>query len=269
MPDGVLLLAQGGVRGRRLRPAAGPARLLPARADPGHRAPARRQHRLRPPPAPLGGGADARLARPLAQAGQGLRGAARGLRDHGQAGDDPAHAAPPRPPEPEAATRTLTSQTASKGGVAALLVLLALGPAAAEAPAPDDLAALKARFARPATVPFPADDPSSAAKVDLGRRLFHDPSLSRDGRVACASCHDAAHAFSDPRQHSLGVTGRPTARHAPPLLDLAWARTLFWDGRAPSLETQVRFPVEHPDEMGERLGNVAGRLAADPGYAAA
>jgi len=156
-----------------------------------------------------------------------------------------------------------------KGAVAALLTLLALGPAAAEAPAPDDVAALKARFARPATVPFPADDPYSAEKVALGRQLFDDPSLSRDGRVACASCHDAAHAFSDPRPRSLGVTGRPTARHAPPLLDLAWARTLFWDGRAPSLETQVRFPVEHPDEMGERLGSVAGRLAADPGYAAA
>src|SRR3954447_12916091 len=151
----------------------------------------------------------------------------------------------------------------TKGGVAALLVLLALGPAAAEAPAP------KARFARPATVPFPADDPYSAAKVELGRRLFHDPSLSRDGSVACASCHDAAHAFADPRPRSLGVTGRPTARHAPPLLDLAWARTLFWDGRAPSLETQVRFPVGHPDEMGERLGDVAAGLAAAPGYAAA
>src|SRR5689334_19882413 len=59
-------------------------------------------------------GADARLARPLAAAGQGLRGAARGLGDHGQAGHDPAHAAPPRPPEPEEATRSLTSQTASK-----------------------------------------------------------------------------------------------------------------------------------------------------------
>ena len=183
-------------------------------------------------------------------------------------------------PRPRAATRTgpgrwscrsraMPAASRTKGGVAALLVLLALGPAAAEAPAPDDLGALKARFARPATVPFPADDPYSAAKVGLGRRLFDDPSLSRDGRVACASCHDAAHAFADPRPRSLGVTGRPTARHAPPLLDLAWARTLFWDGRAPSLETQVRFPVEHPDEMGERLGNVAGRLAADPGYAAA
>src|SRR4051812_32593431 len=54
-----------------------------------------------------------RLARPLAPPRPGLRGAARGLRDHGQAGDDPAHAAPPRPPEPQAATRSLTSQTAS------------------------------------------------------------------------------------------------------------------------------------------------------------
>src|SRR3954469_7892825 len=114
-PEAALLLAPGRVGGQRLRPAAGPARLLPARPDPGHRAPARGQHRLRPPPPALGGGEDARLARPVAPPRQGVRGAARGLRDHGQAGDDPAHAPPPRPPEPEAATRTLTSQTASEG----------------------------------------------------------------------------------------------------------------------------------------------------------
>src|SRR4051794_12474308 len=98
----------------RLRPARGPAGLLPARADPGHRAPARGQHRLRPPPPALGGGEDARLARQVAPPRQGVRGAARGLRDHGQAGRDPPHAAPPRPPEPQAATRSLTSQTASE-----------------------------------------------------------------------------------------------------------------------------------------------------------
>src|SRR3954463_16398053 len=69
---------------------------------------------LTPNTAALGGGEDARLARPPAPAGQGVRGAARGLGDHGQAGHDPAHAAPPRPPEPEAATHTLTSQTASQ-----------------------------------------------------------------------------------------------------------------------------------------------------------
>src|SRR4051794_34031778 len=111
--EAALLLAQGRVRGQRLRPAAGPARLLPARPDPGHRAPARRQHRLRPAAPAMGGGADARLARPVAPPRQGVRGTARGLRDHGQAGHDPAHAAPPRPPEPQAPARSLTSQTAS------------------------------------------------------------------------------------------------------------------------------------------------------------
>src|SRR4051812_21834396 len=106
-------LARGRVRRQRLRPARGPAGLLPARADPGHRAPARGPPRLRPPPPALGGGEDARLARQVAPPRQGVRGAARGLRDHGQAGRDPPHAAPPRPPEPQAATRSLTSQTAS------------------------------------------------------------------------------------------------------------------------------------------------------------
>src|SRR5947209_6211648 len=113
-PEAALPLAPGRVRRQRLRPARGPARLLPARPDPGRRPPPRRGRGLRPAPAPPGGGADARLARPLAPPRQGVRGAARGLGDHGQAGDDPAHAAPPRPPEPQAATRTLTSQTASK-----------------------------------------------------------------------------------------------------------------------------------------------------------
>src|SRR6185503_15971551 len=113
-PEAALPVAEGGVRRRGLRPARGPARLLPARADADRRPAPRRDRGLRPPPASLGGGADAGLARPLAPAGQGLRGAARGLRDDGQAGHDPAHAAPPRPPEPEEATRSLTSQTASE-----------------------------------------------------------------------------------------------------------------------------------------------------------
>src|SRR6476659_787906 len=113
-PEAALPVAEGGVRRRGLRPARGPARLLPARADADRRPPPRRDRGLRPPPASLGGGADARLARPLAPPRRGLRGAARGLRDRGQAGHDPPHAAPPRPPEPQAATRSLTSQTASE-----------------------------------------------------------------------------------------------------------------------------------------------------------
>src|SRR5947209_7981916 len=88
--------------------------MVPARADPGRNQAPRRDQGLRPPPAPLGGGADTRLAWPLAAAGQGIRRATPGLGDHGQVGHDPPHAAPSRPPEPQAATRTLTSQTASE-----------------------------------------------------------------------------------------------------------------------------------------------------------
>src|SRR4051794_38367901 len=113
-PEAALPVAGGGVRRRRLRPARGPAGLLPARPDADRGAPARGHDRLRPPSPGLGGGEDARLARPLAPPRPGLRGAARGLRGYGQAGHDPAHAAPPRPSEPEAVTRSLTSQTASQ-----------------------------------------------------------------------------------------------------------------------------------------------------------
>src|SRR4051794_1987108 len=84
----------------RLRPARGPAGLLPARADPGHRAPARGQHRLRPPPPALGSGEDARLARQGAPPPPGGRGAAPGLPGPGQAGRDPPPPAPPPPPPP-------------------------------------------------------------------------------------------------------------------------------------------------------------------------
>jgi hypothetical protein len=101
------------VFGQCVRPACGPARLLPARPDADRRPAPRRDRGLCPPPAPLGGRADAGLARPMAPPLQGVRRTSRGLRDHGQARHDPAHAAPPRSPEPEAATRRLTSQTAS------------------------------------------------------------------------------------------------------------------------------------------------------------
>jgi hypothetical protein len=112
--EAALPVAQAGVRRWRLRPARGPARPPPARADPGRDQTPRRDRGLRPPPPPLGGGAHPRLAWPVAAAGQGIRSAARGLADHGHAGHDPPHAAPPRQPEPQAATRSLTSQTASE-----------------------------------------------------------------------------------------------------------------------------------------------------------
>ena len=114
------------------------------------------------------------------------------------------------------------------------------------------------------SVALPADNPLTVEGVALGRRLFHDPRLSRDGRVSCASCHDPARAFADPgKAVSTGVAGRSGTRNAMPLFNLAWTPTLFWDGRVKALREQVLQPIEHPDEMAHALPQVVATLAAD------
>jgi cytochrome c peroxidase len=131
------------------------------------------------------------------------------------------------------------------------------------------LAALKARFRRPNTVPFPADNPYSDDKRALGETLFRDPRLSADGTISCSSCHDRTKGFADGRARSLGVPKRPLARHTPTLWNLAWGRKMFWDGRARGLEDQVGGPVENPDEMAQPLSELKAKLSADPAYARA
>lgn len=128
------------------------------------------------------------------------------------------------------------------------------------------LAELKAKFARPAFVPSPTDNPPTAAKVALGKRLFEDPELSSTGTIACASCHDARLSFTDGESTSKGVTGKPLVRHTPTLWNIAWSPLLFWDGRADSLESQVRFPIEHADEMGSTLEAGVLRLQRHDSY---
>ena len=153
-------------------------------------------------------------------------------------------------------------------GFAALAVLALLSPQHASlAQQPDPLAALKAKFERPTFVPHPPGEAPTPARVALGQRLFADKQLSADGTIACASCHDPKLAFADGEPKGKGITGKRLARHTPSLWNAAFSPLLFWDGRAPSLEQQVHFPVEHPDEMGSTLDAAATRLAADASYA--
>lgn len=95
--------------------------------------------------------------------------------------------------------------------------------------------------------------------VSLGRLLFFDPILSSDGSRSCASCHDPRHSFSDGRAVSAGLTG-PLTRSSPPLWNVAFYRSLFWDGRAASLESQAEGPLYHPNEMGMTPGALEKRL---------
>ena len=115
-------------------------------------------------------------------------------------------------------------------------------------------------------VPSPAFNPTTEAKVYLGRKLFFDPSLSRDGTIACATCHDPRKAFADTRPLSTGVSGRVGTRNAPSLVNVAYRPLLFWDGRSSSLEDQVVAPLESDHEMDEVLSAVLDRLNADSSY---
>lgn len=115
-------------------------------------------------------------------------------------------------------------------------------------------------------MPVPENSPITRERVELGRRLFYDPHLSRTDEVACASCHTQENAFADPRRVSEGVEGRVGARNAPPLFNLAWNTSFFWDGNAPTLEQQVIGPIVNPLEMDMRIDEVVRRVAADASY---
>lgn len=122
--------------------------------------------------------------------------------------------------------------------------------------------------ALPRLAPAPPDNPTTAAKVALGRRLFNDPRLSADGSVACRSCHDLdGGAGADGRSRSVGIGGQPGGRNAPTVLNAAFQSRLFWDGRAASLEEQASGPMLNPREMGmPSAAAVAERLRGLPEY---
>jgi cytochrome c peroxidase len=97
---------------------------------------------------------------------------------------------------------------------------------------------------------IPSSNPTTRSGVTLGRRLFHDPLLSGDSSQSCAQCHTPQHAFTEPgRRFSIGIHGDTGTLNAPTLTNIAWARSLFWDGRAETLEEQALEPVPNPIEM--------------------
>lgn len=123
----------------------------------------------------------------------------------------------------------------------------------------------------PLIAPSPAGNPTSAAKVELGRRLFNEKNLSSTGEVACASCHDLlGSAGADGRVVARGVGGQEGRRNTPTVWNAAFQTRLFWDGRALSLEEQALGPITNPIEMGmPSVELVVQRLAQDVDYQAA
>ena len=115
-------------------------------------------------------------------------------------------------------------------------------------------------------LPWPESNPYSPARAELGKVLFYDGRLSSNSVVSCAFCHKPEHAFSGDTPLSFGVDNAPTGRHTPTLINRAWGKSQFWDGRAPTLEAQSIIPITNPHEMNKTADQVVETLKGIGGY---
>lgn len=129
-----------------------------------------------------------------------------------------------------------------------------------------ELNQLKAQYERPTTVPFPRDNPYSAAKAQLGKMLFFDQRLSRHFNLTCATCHNPSLGWEDGVPRATGDQNTQLGRHSPTILNAAWGKAFFWDGRAATLEQQARGPIEADVEMNTPIELVVERLYKIEGY---
>ena len=121
-------------------------------------------------------------------------------------------------------------------------------------------------YMRPAQVPEPADNRVTPARELLGRTLFFDPRLSGSNWISCASCHNPGFAWSDGLPRAIGAGMKTLGRRTPTILNLAWSDSLFWDGRADSLEQQALGPVQAVDEMNLPLDQLGTKIRGIEGY---
>ena len=114
---------------------------------------------------------------------------------------------------------------------------------------------------------LPLDNPLTVAKVELGRMLFHEPKLSGDESMSCATCHLQSAAFTDTAKFSVGIRGLEGHRNAMSVFNMAWNDNgFFWDGRAELLRHQSLLPIQDSLEMDETLAGAAAKLSAEEIY---
>lgn len=114
--------------------------------------------------------------------------------------------------------------------------------------------------------PMPDVPLEDARVVALGAKLFHDPLLSPDRTMACASCHLIPEGGDDNRRTAVGIRGQTGVINTPTVLNSGLNFVQFWDGRAATLEDQVSGPIENPIELGSSMPKVLASLRDDPSY---
>lgn len=113
---------------------------------------------------------------------------------------------------------------------------------------------------------IPADNRPSPGRIALGKQLYFDKRLSVDDTVSCASCHDPKKGWSNGEAFATGVRGQVGGRSAPTIINSAYQRLQFWDGRAEELEGQALGPIQNPIEMDLKLDALLEKLNKIDGY---
>lgn len=116
-------------------------------------------------------------------------------------------------------------------------------------------------------IPFPADNPFSTAKAELGRKLFYEPILSKDSTIqSCSHCMKQAHSFSDASSISMGFNGEPQYRNTMVFANLAYRKLIFWDGRASKIESPAYRSFFLPNVFNSDTNEINKRLQNHPVY---
>jgi cytochrome c peroxidase len=150
----------------------------------------------------------------------------------------------------------------NRTAIGLLVFLAAAGSGPAQQPPPVPL--FSADVIRSFT---PPDNPITDAKAKLGDMIFDEKRISSDGSVACNTCHSPRNGFTTHTQASRGVGDRIGKRNAPSILNAMFYKSMFWDGRAATLEEQATLPILNPIEMGQKdPKDVVAKLAAIPEF---
>jgi cytochrome c peroxidase len=153
-------------------------------------------------------------------------------------------------------------------GVAFGVMLVLVAPIRDSRAAEGDRAVRMAKFARPATVPFPRENPYSPDKAELGRKLFFDPLMSASGTISCATCHHPRLAWGDGLPRAIGEARAPLPFRSPTMLGAAWMEGFGWDGKFPTLESVAFTPLSAAANMGRNEQELLRDIAQNAAYRA-
>ena len=118
----------------------------------------------------------------------------------------------------------------------------------------------------PDHAPYPESNAPTKARVDLGKMLFFEPRLSRDGNMSCATCHNPSLGWSDGLPTARGFQSQILARATPTIINTAYNDIQMWDGRKKNLIDQASGPMEADVEMNSNIDEILDWLNKTPAY---